>query len=375
MVIVLVVDSFENKSNGTSMTAARFCKALREHGHSVRVVAPFVQGEGFYALKERYIPLVTKLAHKQHILFGKPHEKTLRQAFEGADIVHLLLPFKLEKVALKVARAMKIPFVGAFHLQPEHITYNMRLQNLGWLNRLLFWWFKQSYYQHFTHIHCPSPFIKSELIKHNYGGKKYAISNGFDPMYAPRPHNTKSDDLYHIAMVGRYSPEKNQRVLIEATHLSKHATKIQLHLKGQGPQLASLQKHASKLAHRVDFGFLEPDELVKLLYQCDLYVHTADVEGEAIACLEAMACGIVPIISDSKISATNQFALDDRSLFKSNDPRDLADKIDWWLDHPEERLQAEEHYVQNATRYTLDKAIEQALAMYQEVIEDFKKIY
>ncbi|WP_104749046.1 glycosyltransferase [Helicobacter cynogastricus] len=375
MVIVLVVDSFENKSNGTSMTAARFYKALKAHGHSVRVVAPFVQGEEFYALKERYIPLVTELAHKQHILFGKPHEKILHQAFEGADIVHLFLPFKLEKVAIKVARAMKIPFVGAFHLQPEHITYNMGLQNLGWLNRFIFWWFKQSYYQHLTHIHCPSPFIKAELVKHNYGGKKYTISNGFDPMYAPRPHNTKSDDLYHIAMVGRYSPEKNQQVLIEATHLSKHASQIQLHLKGQGPQLASLQKHASKLAHRVDFGFLEPSELVKLLYQCDLYVHTADVEGEAIACLEAMACGIVPIISDSKISATNQFALDDRSLFKSNDPRDLANKIDWWLDHPEERLQAEDRYVQNATHYTLDKAIKQAIVMYEEAIEDFKKIY
>ncbi|WP_104695344.1 glycosyltransferase [Helicobacter salomonis] len=375
MVIVLVVDSFENKSNGTSMTAYRFYKALCAHGHEVRVVAPFVQGEGFYAVPERHIPLVSKMAHKQHILFGKPHPEVLQRAFEGADIVHLFLPFKLEKVALKIARIMKIPYIGAFHLQPEHITYNIGLEKFGWLNRAIFWWFKRNYYQHLFHIHCPSPLIKSELNRHGYGGKKYVISNGFDPLYTPRTHNTKQDDLYHIVMVGRYSPEKNQRVLIEAVHLSKYRAHIQLHLKGQGPCLLALEKQASKLAHAVDFGFIESNALLDLLYQCDLYVHSADVEGEAIACLEAMGCGIVPIISDSRISATNQFALDHRSLFKANDPLDLARKIDYWLEHPQERAQAEKAYVQSAQNYTLDQSIQQTLEMYQDVIEDFKHIY
>ncbi|WP_120943831.1 MULTISPECIES: glycosyltransferase [Helicobacter] len=375
MVVVLVVDSFENKSNGTSMTAYRFYKALQKHGHEVRVVAPFVQGEGFYSVPERHIPLVTPIAHKQHILFGKPQKEVLQRAFEGAHIIHLFLPFKLEKIAIEVARAMKIPFVGAFHLQPEHITYNIKLERLAWLNRAIFWWFRQNYYQHLNHIHCPSALIKAELNRHAYGGKKYVISNGFDPLYTPRTHNTKTDDLYHIVMVGRYSPEKNQKVLIDAVHLSKHRSQIQLHLKGQGPCLDALQKQARKLAHSVDFGFVEPSALVELLYQCDLYVHSADVEGEAIACLEAMSCGIVPIISDSKISATNQFALDDRSLFKANDPTDLARQIDYWLDHPTERAQMQTAYAQSTQNYTLDRSIRQTLEMYQEVIEDFKRIY
>ncbi|BDQ27815.1 glycosyltransferase [Helicobacter heilmannii] len=375
MIVALVVDSFEDKSNGTSMTCYRFYQALKARGHEVRVVAPFVQGEGFYGLQERYIPLVTEISQKQHMIFGKPDKEILAQAFEGVDIVHVFLPFQLEKAAVEVAKKLKIPFVGAFHLQPEHITYNVKLQNLGWLNRLIFWWFKHNYYKHIHHIHCPSPLIKAELERHGYAGKKYVISNGFDPLYTKRPHNTKTDHLHHLIMIGRYSNEKNQQVLIEAVRLSRYAENIKLHLKGIGPNLAKLQKCADGLAHPVDFGFLEPRDLLALLYQCDLYIHTADVEGEAIACLEAMSCGIVPIISDSKISATNQFALDNRSLFKSNDPKNLAQKIDYWLEHPQERKEAENAYAASAQNYTLEDSINKALAMYEEVIADFKSIY
>ncbi|WP_104685516.1 glycosyltransferase [Helicobacter bizzozeronii] len=375
MKIALVVDSFEDKSNGTSMTAYRFYKALKARGHHVHVVAPFVSGEGFYPVPERHIPLVTSIAHKQHMIFGKPDRSILRKAFEGMDIVHVFLPFKLERIAIQVAQEMQIPYVGAFHLQPEHITYNMGLEKWDWLNQAIFWYFKTRYYKHIQHIHCPSPLIKAELERHGYGGKKYVISNGFDPLFSPRESPIKSDDLYHIIMVGRYSPEKNQSVLIEAVRLSAHADKIKLHLKGIGPNLAKLQKHAQALAHPVDFGFIEPAGLKDLLYGCDLYVHAADVEGEAIACLEAMSCGIVPIISDSKISATNQFALDDRSLFKSNNAQDLAAKIDYWIEHPTERMEAEKRYALSAQNYTLDQSIQKALSMYEEAIEDFKHLY
>ena len=51
--------------------------------------------------------------------------------------------------------------------------------------------------------------------------------------------------------------------------------------------------------------------------------------------MEALACGQVPIISDSERSATKKFALDERNLFKNKDPQDLADKIDYFIEHPE----------------------------------------
>ena len=127
------------------MTASRFANALRQYGHSVRIVATRAQGEDCYPLKERYIPIVTEISHAQHIVFGEPNKTVLREAFSGADIVHLFLPFKLEIVAQKVAESMRIPYMAAFHLQPEHITYNIHLERFAPLNRFIFWLFM---YQH-----------------------------------------------------------------------------------------------------------------------------------------------------------------------------------------------------------------------------------
>lgn len=371
MIIVLVVDSFAEKSNGTSMTASRFAKALQERGHEVRVVAPYVSGEGFYPVKERYIPLVTEISRKQHTIFAKPQKNVLREAFKGADIIHLFLPFKLEISAIKIAKEMKIPYVGAFHLQPEHITYNIKLQKLGFLNKFIFWLFKMRFYRHIHHIHCPSKLIADEINRNKYKGKKFIISNGFDKLYAPSSEKIKKDDFIHITMVGRYSNEKRQELLIQACKISAYANKIKLHLKGKGPNVSKLKKLSKDLANKVDFDFVEPSELVKILHMSDIYVHTADVEGEAIACLEAISCGIVPIISDSRVSATGQFALDERSLFKAGDYRDLAKKIDYWIENKEEREKMAKIYADSALNYTLEKSIQQAETMYEEVIKDF----
>lgn len=72
------------------------------------------------------------------------------------------------------------------------------------------------------------------------------------------------------------------------------------------------------------------------------------MEAEGISCLEAISCGLVPIISDSPRCATQAYALTDRSKFRFDSPADLAAKIDWWLDNPEERAAWSRKYAENA---------------------------
>lgn len=88
----------------------------------------------------------------------------------------------------------------------------------------------------------------------------------------------------------------------------------------------------------------------------DLYVHAADVEIEAIACLEAVASGLVPVIADSPLSATSQFALDHRSLFEAGNVDDLAERIDWWYEHATARHQMARVYAESANQYRLKTA-------------------
>lgn len=50
--------------------------------------------------------------------------------------------------------------------------------------------------------------------------------------------------------------------------------------------------------------------------------------------------------SDSPKSATKYYALDEKSLFKCNDAKDLAAKIDWWIEHPKEKEEYSAKYAE-----------------------------
>ena len=98
-------------------------------------------------------------------------------------------------------------------------------------------------------------------------------------------------------------------------------------------------------------------------------MHAAKVETEAIACIEAFACGLVPVISDSKLSATPQFALDERSLFKNDDPASLAERLEFWFENEAERERMSGVYAQSAFKYSLDSSLEKAEEMFKDEIE------
>lgn len=373
MTVVIVVDCFIDKSNGTAVSANNLAKTLKSKGHNVRVVAPYVKGEGFYDVEERWIPLVTYISHKQHMHFGKANEKILREAFSGADLVHFFLPFKLEIVGVRIAKEMKIPYVAGFHLQPENITYNAHLTKIPFIHKFIFWLFKYRIYKHIRHIHCPSKLIESELIKHNYNAKLFVISNGFTPQLQ-RLKKQKIDDFFHIIMTGRYTQEKRQDLLIEGVFLSKYEKNIKLHIKGLGPREEEYKKLSKKLTNGADLGFVSDEDLAKLYSYANLYVHTSDVDGESISALEAISNGIVPIISDSKMSATKQFAMNDDCLFKAGDPRDLAKKIDYFIENKDYLNELSSKYEKISSAYDLSLCVDKMIEMYKEAIEDFKKI-
>lgn len=127
---------------------------------------------------------------------------------------------------------------------------------------------------------------------------------------------------------------------------------------------------ADRLGLSVRFGFYPKPELLELIAMSDLYVHTSDAEIEAMSCMEAFACGRVPVIADSSKSATPQFALDRRSLFEAGNSSDLADRIDYWLEHPEERAQMEIAYAELAKQYNLDACVRQVEAMFEQAIAE-----
>ena len=118
--------------------------------------------------------------------------------------------------------------------------------------------------------------------------------------------------------------------------------------------------------------FFPKDELVKVINYSDLYCHPAEIEIEAIACLEAISCGLVPIIANSRRCATKAFALGNNNLFQCNDIYDLAKKIDFWIEHPEEKQKRSEEYLGYTKRFNQDECMLGMRNMLNDTLSKYK---
>lgn len=371
MVIVFVIDNFKNFSNGTSITSLRFKEELEEKGHTVRIVTNDYVGENIYTLKTRKIPIVSYFAKKQGVEFSKPNKAILKEAFTGADVVHFFTPWKTTKIGLKIAKKMNIPTTMAFHVPPESIIYGGNLRFVNWpLNNILYRRFRKVYKQ-VQHVHCPSKSIAEQLKKFKYPNQFHVISNGIGDDFFYKEKNEQRE-YYKVLSIGRYAPEEDQQTIIKAIAKSELRDKIVLTLAGLGPTKDELEKLAKKLKVNVKFDFYTKVQLIEVIQQQDLYVHSSIIEIEGISCLEAIACGKVPVIANSSKSATSQFALDSRSLYKARDVDELKDKIEYWLLNEEERNKMELLYRDSINNYKLNNSVDNFINMLKQAIKNHK---
>lgn len=131
---------------------------------------------------------------------------------------------------------------------------------------------------------------------------------------------------FRVIASGRLASEKDQITLIKAVSMSRHAGDIQLVIAGTGPLKQYLKFRAGRLlARKADIGFHKHADMPDLLRSGDLFVHCSIADIESVSVIEAMACGLVPVIAASELSAASQFALIDESLFPVRDAALLAD--------------------------------------------------
>ena len=397
--ILFVIDSFYTTNNGTSISAQRFAGELRKRGHEVRVLCwdtPSDQGtkdqvtkevgctkennltDGDFTTKKFNIPVFQPLCDKHDFSFAYNDKAIVHAACDWADIVHVFVPFGIEMEAINYCRSIGKPVTAAFHIQPENMTSSVSMGKVEWFNELFYKSFRHNVYNRVRHVHVPSLFMGRMIEERGYTAKIHVISNGIQDAFMEAGEKKversleeeSSKKVFKIMMIGRLSQEKRQDVIINALKYSKYGDRIQLVFAGHGPEYDKYVELGKDLKYPPKFIYVGRDELIEELLTTDLYVHASDMESEAISCIEAFATGLVPVIANSEVSATPQFALDGRSLFAPGNPKDLARAIDYWLDHPEERHYMEEQYRLAGRQYSLAASVTKFEEMLNEEIMD-----
>ena len=382
MKILFASDVYFSRSNGTTISAQRFVTRLRERGHEVRVLTNHderpLPEQDMYALKTQKVPGFNHLLATNGFAFAKTDRKIIREAIEWADVVHMMMNFPMEKACTELCIEMHKPMTTAFHVQMENITSQFNWGNVRWLNKALYRYFYRYFYSHHRFVHCPSQFMKDELIRYGYEGLDLrAISNGVSEKFVYRrpPEIGMFGTKFVVLMVGRLSHEKRQDLIIEAIRRSRYSHQIQLVFAGNGPLKKQLEKQGEKLPVKPVFGYYTQEQLIEIMAQTDLYIHASDMESEAIGCIEAFATGLVPIISNSRLSATRQFALTERSLFEAGNTEDLKNQVEWWFEHREQLPEWEIRYAESAKQYQLKDSVDKFEQMLQDAIAYYQTLY
>lgn len=142
----------------------------------------------------------------------------------------------------------------------------------------------------------------------------------------------------YILFLGRFSPEKNCHLLIDA--YEKLDMPLKLVLAGgsshTNPYVNDLRKHAS---NRIVFlDWVSGDTLKELLTNAALFVLPSDLEGLSLALLDAMGAGVCVLTSD--IPENREVVEGAGFTFHAGDVDDLARMLGLLADDPQIRAEA-----------------------------------
>ena len=367
--IAVVIDPWDYPFNGTVVSTRRFVQALTKAGYQFQLLAlpgPGVAEEE--AFEQLSIPGVNGIINSMKAPLAKPDRAKVRRLLQGCDLLHVQYPFFLAWTAIEEARAMDIPVVCSFHVQPENILQNLNLSNplfVRWLYRFLI----RTIYSKADHVVAPSAFAGTLLEKHGYQGPVSVVSNGV-PGHFFEIERRPAGSRRLLLSVGRLAREKQQETLLRAVAASTHRQSLEVVLAGVGPREQYLQGLARELGVAARIGWVDDEELLSLYGRADLFVHAGTIELEGMSVLEAMAAGNTVVVSDSADSACAALIHEANARFAMGDPEDLANRIDYWLSHPEQ-LKAQGRFNRLfAQAHSHDKTAERLMGFYDEVLAE-----
>jgi glycosyltransferase involved in cell wall biosynthesis len=162
------------------------------------------------------------------------------------------------------------------------------LKLLDRCNRLIYLWSFNS----FSVLTCPSEELATIIRGWGVKPKVVVIPNGVEiPALIP------TEKKFDLAYVGRLVKWKNVDLVIKlSADLGLSAAII-----GSGPELSFLEELAISLnANCVFLGDQQKESIDQILKESKIFILLSQYEGLSFALLEAMAAGIVPIVSDAK---------------------------------------------------------------------------
>jgi len=219
-------------------------------------------------------------------------------------------------------------------------------------------------YREFDMVLAPSAFLVRKLegwgiarVAHQPLGVDTAVFHPLRRSAAVRASLGLESDVRLLVYAGRFAPEKQLHVLIEA--MRALGDSYALLLIGAGTLPAPLGDNVRALPF---IG--QRARLAAVLASCDAFVHAGDQETFGLAALEAMACGL-PVVGVAEAGIAEIVTPECGVLVAPRDAHAFADGVAQLFSGDVDALRAQARRV--AERYAWQPLLEQMLQRYRQI--------
>ncbi len=211
-------------------------------------------------------------------------------------------------------------------------------------------------------------FARQKFIEGGLPAEKIVVK----PNFVNHDPGVSEVDGRYALFVGRLSPEKGVRTLLEAW---KKLKGVPLKVVGDGPLMAEVRMQAGQLPDVEVLGRCYHQEVVDLLKEAKFLVFSSEwYEGFPMVIAEAFACGL-PVIA-SRLGAMAEIIEDGKTglFFTPGDSENLAEKVGWLWSRPNEiKRMGKEERKEYERKYTAEKNYGVLMEIYQKAISSSRE--
>ncbi len=298
---------------------------------------------------QRWIDFFSRRGHKVSLISLEPSENTNCEKFfipskiKSGFLKYFLATPKIKKIVEKLD-----PDIISAHFMPNYGWIGARLNRRPWAvtswgsdilisAKKSFLHKKRAEYvlKKADMLTSDSYYLTQEISKFGISPNKiltYPMGVTAEFLCSIKKQATPKKEVIRVISIRQLEPLYNLSLLIQAIpYCSKKTDKqIEFLIGGDGSQKASLVKLAenSKITDKVKFlGKVLQTDLLEIFQNSDIYVSTSLSDSSSVSLLEAMACQLVPIVTD--IPGNREWVQDRENgyLVPVDKPEILAEKI------------------------------------------------
>lgn len=283
------------------------------------------------------------------------------------DIYSLAKIIRQLKIDIVHSWDYKSNFTESISCRLAFASYLYTKKNASWSKR---WFLKSVLSKHIAYNH---PQMKSQFFDHSFLRNKISfIPHGIDlEQFVPMDYNSRDDGVFKMCCIGNIGDNKNQLFIIEQLKALPEAIHLDLYGNSDPDYLTKIKTYIEKegLHNRVHLhDFVENKQLPQLLNSFDLFLLVSKREGLPVSILEALACGIPVLCSES--GGGTQYIFKDQkggAVFNLNQPEEFKALLLNFFKNKEYFHQKKKEAISVARKFDLVKEVKTYETLYQQL--------